>query len=121
MHLNYKKSQVNTIQKMMHRKKCISNWLADACWVFQKIQQTINNNNKKRRKTIEKKEGIDRGEGKERYASNSRKEFYPRIGSQQEQSREGERVKRRMDENKNQRTRNDIERKILKNAYHIFN
>lgn len=54
-------------------------------------KNTTDNQQQKRRKTIEKKEGIDRGEGKERYASNSRKVFYPRIGSQQEQSREGER------------------------------
>lgn len=76
----------NDASKEVHFK------LAGRCLLgLPKIQQTINNNNKKRRKTIEKKEGIDRGEGKERYASNSRKEFYPRIGSQQEQSREGER------------------------------
>lgn len=50
------------------------------------------------------------------------KNFIPESAANKSRAeRERERGKRRMDENKNQRTRNDIERKILKNAYHIFN
>lgn len=105
----------NDASKEVHFK------LAGRCLLgLPKIQQTINNKNdvkqlKRKKESIEEKvkKGMHQIQGKN---------FIPESAANKSRAeRERERVKRRMDENKNQRTRNDIERKILKNAYHIFN